>query len=133
MRILAFGLLLVLAANPAQAADPLVAGRKAFQRCANCHQVGPAARSDFGPQLNGIVGRRAGAAPDFAYSPAMKKAGFVWDERRLAAFLRDPDAVVPGNRMRFWNMMSDRQIRDLVSYLRSAGAASQPAPLPARP
>lgn len=127
MRLLALGLLLGFASH-ALAADAIEAGRSAFKRCANCHQVGPGARSNFGPQLNGIVGRRAGAAPDFAYSPAMKKAGFAWDERRLAAFLRDPDAVVPGNRMRFWNMMSDRQLRDLVAYLRSVPAASAPGP-----
>jgi cytochrome c len=113
---------LVLAAPAAQASDPLAAGRAAFQRCANCHQVGPGARSNFGPQLNGIIGRRAGSAPDFAYSPAMKKAGFVWDEKRLAAFLRDPDAVVPGNRMRFWGLRSERQIADLLAYLRAGGA-----------
>lgn len=131
MRLLALGLLLGFAAH-AVAADALEAGRAAFKRCANCHQVGPGARSNFGPQLNGIVGRRAGAARDFAYSPAMKKAGFVWDERRLTAFLRDPDAVVPGNRMRFWNMMSDRQLRELVAYLRSVPAASAPGPAPRR-
>ena len=113
---------LVLAAPAARASDPLAAGRAAFQRCANCHQVGPGARSNFGPQLNGIIGRRAGSAPDFAYSQAMKKAGFVWDEKRLAAFLRDPDAVVPGNRMRFWGLRSERQIADLLAYLRAGGA-----------
>lgn len=113
-------LLACLAAAPLHAADPLAAGRAAFQRCANCHQVGPGARSNFGPQLNGIVGRRAGAATDFAYSPAMKKAGFVWDEKRLAAFLRDPDAVVPGNKMRFWGLSNERQIADLLAYLRAS-------------
>lgn len=122
----AAALALACLAGPALAADPFAAGRAAFKRCANCHQVGPGARSNFGPQLNGIVGRRAGSAPDFAYSPAMKRAGFVWDERRLAAFIDDPDAVVPGNRMRFWGVMSERQIRALVAYLRSLPA--QPAP-----
>lgn len=126
MRIPAL-VLAICVAQPAQAADPLAAGRKAFQRCANCHQVGPNAHSNYGPQLNGIVGRRAGSAPDFAYSPAMKRAGFVWDERRLAAFIDDPDAVVPGNRMRYWGFMSKRQIGDLVAYLRSLPPASQPA------
>jgi cytochrome c len=140
MRALALLAILVAAAPLAGAADPVEAGRTAFKRCANCHQVGPGARSGFGPQLNGIVGRRAGAAPDFAYSPAMKRAGFVWDERRLAAFLRDPDAVVPGNRMRFWGFMSERQVRELVAYLGSlqvaapvASPAASPAATPPAP
>ena len=117
-----FLLVVCLLATPVLAADPLAAGRETFRHCAKCHQVGPGARSNFGPQLNGIIGRRAGAAPDFAYSPAMKKAGFVWDEKRLAAFLRDPDAVVPGNKMRFWGLSNDRQIADLMAYLRASGA-----------
>lgn len=119
MRVLAAALL-VLAAN-AQA-DPLEAGRRAYARCASCHQVGPGAHSAFGPQLNGILGRRAGGAPDYAYSPAMRKAGFVWDENKLAAFLRDPDAVVPGNKMRFWGMRDERQVADLLRYLRAQPA-----------
>lgn len=124
MRVVLAGLAMLLA-TPAVHAVDAAAGRAAFKRCANCHQVGPGARSHFGPQLNGIVGRRAGSAPGFDYSPAMRRAGFTWDEQRLAAFLRDPDAVVPGNRMRFWGMMSERQVGELVAYLRS-----MPAPAP---
>lgn len=101
------------------AADSLAGGRAAFQRCANCHQVGPGARSNFGPQLNGILGRRAGSAPDFAYSPAFRRAGFTWNEKKLAAFLRDPDEVVPGNQMRFWGLRSERRIAELLAYLRA--------------
>lgn len=106
-------------AAAAPAADPLAAGRKAFQRCAGCHQVGPGARSEFGPQLNGILGRRAGSAPGYAYSPALARAGFIWTEQTLAAFLRDPDAVVPGNKMRFWGLSSRRQVADLLVFLRA--------------
>lgn len=120
MRLPSLLLLMLAVAPAAQAADPVAAGRAAFKRCANCHQVGPGARSNFGPQLNGIVGRRSGAAPDFQYSPAMKKANLVWTEKNLAAFLRDPDAVVPGNKMRFWGIGNERQIADLLAYLRSA-------------
>jgi len=123
MRIAAFAVAALCLVRPAFGADPLEAGRAAFKRCANCHQVGASAHSNFGPQLNGIVGRRAGSLPDFAYSPAMKQAGFVWDEQRLAAFIDNPGRVVPGTRMRFWGFMSDRQIRDLVVYLRAQPAA----------
>lgn len=125
LRALLACLPLVCAIAPAAAApasDPLAAGRKAFQRCAGCHQVGPGARSEFGPQLNGILGRRAGSAPGYAYSPALARAGFIWTEQRLAAFLRDPDAVVPGNKMRFWGLSSRRQIADLLVFLRAQPA-----------
>ena len=118
-RVLLLGLAMAIAAPGSRAADPLAAGRAAFKRCANCHQVGAGARSNFGPQLNGILGRRAGSAPDFAYSPAFRRAGFTWNEKNLAAFLRDPDEVVPGNKMRFWGLRSERQIADLLAFLRA--------------
>jgi len=95
------------------------AGQRAFKRCVSCHQVGPAARGMFGPHLNGIVGRKAGATADFKYSPAMKQSGIVWTEQKLAAFLQSPNQVVPGNQMRFWGIGDQRQIANLVAYLRT--------------
>jgi cytochrome c len=97
--------------------DP-VSGKKVFRTCANCHQVGPSARAGFGPQLNGIIGRPAGSTSDYRYSAAMQNAGFVWTEDKLRAFVKDPDAVVPGNRMRFFGIHSERELKDLLAYLR---------------
>lgn len=95
------------------------AGKRAFVRCASCHQVGPSARAGFGPQLNGIIGRKAGSTPDFIYSPAMKQSGIVWTEAKLAAFLRSPKQVVPDNKMRFWGIGDEQQIANLLAYLRA--------------
>lgn len=100
-------------------AGNVAAGKAEFARCAWCHQAGPSARSGFAPQLRGIVGRKAGAATDFSYSPAMKNAGLVWDEVTLAAFLRAPKKVVPDNKMRFWGIGDEQRIADLVAYLRT--------------
>lgn len=94
-------------------------GQRVFQQCASCHQVGPNAHGGFGPQLNGLFGRRAGSTPDYAYSEAMKNAGIVWNEQTLAAFLRDPGKVVPGTKMRFWGIGDANQILALQAYLRS--------------
>jgi cytochrome c len=105
------------AAGGTVAGDP-VAGKRAFAKCASCHSVGPSARGNFGPQLNGLVGRPAGSTKDFKYSPAMRDAGFVWTEARLRAFLRSPDDIVPGNKMRFRGISSEREIDDLLAYLR---------------
>lgn len=94
-------------------------GAALFKTCASCHQVGANARSGFGPQLNGLFGRRAGSAPDYAYSPAMKQSGIVWDEATLSAFLQDPEKVVPGTKMRFWGIGDARERKALLDHLRS--------------
>jgi cytochrome c len=104
-------------ADAASSPARIEAGRKLFARCAGCHQVGPNAVNIFGPQLNGVLGRKAGGVAGYAYSPAMKASQLAWDERNLAAFIRDADVVVPGNKMRFMNFMSEQQARDLVAYL----------------
>ena len=111
-------LLAFLSSSACAAGDP-VAGRAAFAKCASCHQVGPSARGGFGPQLYQVIGRKAGATGDYKYSPAMANAGFVWTEDKLRAFMKAPGDVVPGNKMRFWGIGSDRQIDDILAYLRS--------------
>lgn len=93
------------------------AGRKLFARCAGCHEVGPYAGNIFGPQLNGVLGRQAGSAAGYSYSPALKASGLVWDETNLAAFIRDSEAVIPGNKMRFMNFMSEQQAGEIVAFL----------------
>ncbi len=117
----------VAAAAPPPSASPsalsasgdIAAGKRVFSRCASCHQIGGTAGAFFGPQLTVIVGRPAAATRDFAYSPAMKASRLVWTEQNLAAFIRDPKKVVPGTSMRFWGLSDQRQIADLIAYLRS--------------
>jgi len=125
MKVFATVVATVLAATPVIAsADPQAAriesGRRLFQRCASCHTVGPGAVNGFGPQLNGILGRKAGSAAGYAYSPALRASRIVWDERSLAAFIRDSDKVVPGNKMRFFSFMSEKQALEIVAFLAAA-------------
>jgi cytochrome c len=69
-----------------------------------------------------VLGRKAGGVAGYAYSPALKASTLVWDERNLAAFIRDSEAVVPGNKMRFMNFMSEQQASDIVAYLATQGS-----------
>ncbi|HWV18321.1 MAG TPA: c-type cytochrome [Rhodocyclaceae bacterium] len=100
------------------AAGDAEAGRQAFAKCASCHQV-RIPRSSFGPHLHGVVGRPAAAATDFRYSEAMRKSGIVWTEEALRVFLRSPDKAVPGTSMRFRGVGNERELDDLLAYLRS--------------
>ena len=107
-----------------QAAD-VAAGKAAFAACASCHQVGPQARGGFGPQLNGILGRRAGSSPDYKYSAAMANSKIVWTEASPTAFILAPDKTVPGTRMRFFSLGYDEQrIAKLIAYLRTQPPAN---------
>jgi len=105
--------------GPAHAAGDVVAGKAAFAKCASCHQIGPAARAGFGPQLNGIVGRPAAATKDYRYSAAMQNSRIVWTEDKLRAFMKSLGDVVPGTKMRFWGISDEQQLSNLVAYLRA--------------
>ena len=106
-------------ASVGHAAGDVAAGKRVFAKCVNCHQVGPSARGNFGPQLNGIVGRTAGTTKDYKYSAAMRSSGVVWTEAKLRAFIKSTDDVVPGNKMRFFGIRDEKQITDLLAYLQT--------------
>ena len=116
------GLLLVfpaiMTAGPVSAQDAS-AGSVIFKRCSICHSIDASKGPKIGPPLNGIVGRRAGTAASFAYSPAMKNSGILWTADKLDAFIARPSAVVPGNRMAFGGIPDAKQRADLKAYLTS--------------
>ena len=106
------------AAQPSAQAD-VAAGSQVFHICQACHSLDPG-RNLIGPSLAGVVGRKAGTAPGFDYSEAMKSANITWDAKSLDAYLADPQKVVPGNRMPFGGLKSDLDRQELVAYLEVA-------------
>ena len=84
--------------TPALAQGDATKGKTAFAKCAICHQVGPGAKNLVGPELNGIVGRKAASVADFAmYSAKMKKLGeegFTWTDEHLDKWIADPKAMI---------------------------------------
>lgn len=84
-------------ATSAMAAPP--SGEAVFQqRCSVCHSIQPAP-GKMGPPLAGVVGRKAGSAPGYAYSAAMKASGLTWTPDQLDAFIKAPGKTVPGTKM----------------------------------
>lgn len=112
--VLAGGLLLAFQA----AAADVRRGETVFAaKCALCHTTARGGPTILGPNLSGVVGRKAGDDPSFAYSPAMESAGFTWDNRRLQAYLAAPGDIVPGTRMTYVSLQSRSQRKDLIAYL----------------
>ena len=99
------------------AGNCLAQAPQAFERCVACHAK--EGTGDLGPNLHGVVGRKAGSLDDFRYSRAMARSGIVWNEKTLDAFLKAPDQLVPGTRMPFEGISSDAERATLIQYLKT--------------
>lgn len=119
MRIAAFVALvvLVLSAGRGEAAGDATRGEQIYSRCLACHSL---ERDRTGPRHCGLIGRRAGSLPGFAYSPAMRASGIVWNARTLDLFFADPMANVPGTAMTYAGVDDAQERIDLIAYLASA-------------
>jgi len=100
---------------PAIAADAAAHGKVVFKTCAACHSDKPDA---IGPSLKGVFGRKSGSLADFRYSNAMQRANLTWDDANLRAYIKDPQAKVPGNHMPFGGLSSDADTGDVIAYLK---------------
>jgi cytochrome c len=91
-------------------------GKQVFAACAACHSDKPDA---IGPSLRGVFGRKSGTLSDFRYSNAMRRAGLIWNEDNLRAYIKDPQSKVPGNRMPFGGLQTDKDVDDVIQYLKN--------------
>ena len=124
MKLLSFSLagLALLASMGASVAQDAAAGEKVFlSKCKVCHMAPENAKNLVGPSLAGVVGRKAGTAPDYHYSPANKNSGLTWDEAELKKYLKDPKGVVPGTKMVFPGLQSDQDVDNIIAYLKQFG------------
>jgi cytochrome c len=112
------------AAPPPSSESPSpLSGKKLFRACVICHVAAPpdsaaANQPSVGPNLWGVYGR-ASAEADYAYSPAMRAAGLVWDEASLDAFIANPLKFVPGTRMSFAGEPDPEKRKAIIDYLKT--------------
>jgi cytochrome c len=119
---------LLAVSAPALAEGDATKGKAAFAKCAICHQVGPGAATLVGPELNGIVGRKAASVADYTmYSAGMKKLGgegLTWTEENLDKWIADPKAMIPDSPMAlaFQGIPDAGERADIIAYLKTVPA-----------
>ena len=103
--------------SPAQAAGDAARGEQLYgSRCGACHSLD---ENRAGPAHRGVFGRKAGAARDFDYSPALRASGIVWNEKTLDRWLANPEKLVHGQKMGF-AVPDPKDRADVIAYLKAA-------------
>ncbi len=118
------GALLAACSGSALAEGDAAKGKEVFTQCAVCHMVGPGAVTLIGPELNGIVGRKAASIATYPmYSPAMKTLGdlgVVWTEENLDKWLANPKAMLPDSYMSMFPGLPEASDRaNVIAYLKT--------------
>jgi len=129
------------AAAPAEEAMPdwgtvlpaadVAAGKTASVKCEQCHDLSKGGPNKIGPNLFGVVDRARGSHEGFAYSSAMKGKPGNWTYDELFKFIKAPGADIPGTKMSFAGLRSEKDRINLIAYLRSNADAPAAIPAPA--
>ncbi|MBO0750606.1 MAG: c-type cytochrome [Bradyrhizobiaceae bacterium] len=106
-------------AGAARAGGDRDKGKAAFVRqCAICHTAEKDGGNRFGPNLFGIVGKKAGTAPGYTYTNAFRTvANWEWTEDAIGGWMMSPAAMVPGTAMAAFQGIAEKDRDDLIAYL----------------
>ena len=111
------------------------AGEAVFAKCKSCHNADNGGPNGTGPNLWGVVGRKPGSHPGFAYSTAMTDFGAkqpVWDYEHISEFIKEPQKHLPGTKMTFVGLKKTPDRVNVIAYLHGQGSSLPiPAPNPA--
>lgn len=112
----AFAALVSTAGDDARVCDH-ARGEQVFMKCQPCHTAVAGGPHIVGPNLHGVIGRKAGTASGFNYSHAFREAGFTWDRAKLDQYLEDPAAFVGSNWMPFAGLKRSEDRQDIICFL----------------
>jgi cytochrome c len=110
-----------MASSAAAQSGDAARGEQLFkQQCMICHTIAADGGNKIGPNLHGVIGRKAGQAAGFSFSEAMAKSGIVWDDKTLTEYLESPAKRVPNGKMTFAGVKQKGQLDDMIAYLHKA-------------
>ena len=112
--------ILVAGSASAQSGNEARGERLFNQQCKACHTLDKDGARTVGPNLHGLVGRKAGSTEGYSSSEAMKASGIVWDDKTLVEYLKDPKGRVPGTKMVYSGLKQEAQQADMIAFLKKA-------------
>jgi cytochrome c len=92
-------------------------GQSKFALCQTCHTLVKDGPNMTGPNLYGVLGRKAASLPSFKYSDPLKASGWTWDAARIDTWITDPKATLPGTKMTFAGFKDPKDRTDVIAWL----------------
>jgi nitrite reductase (NO-forming) len=130
---LAIAIFLLSSAAALAQSDSVADGKKVFRKCAACHSL-ESGRNKVGPNLANVIGQKAAGVESYNYSSALERSGIVWTEDNLSKFLEQPSKLVPGTKMLFPGLKTEKDRAAVIAYMKSeAGVSSLAPPAPVAP
>jgi cytochrome c len=121
----------------------VAAGQAATAVCQACHNFSAAGTNVIGPGLWGVVGRKPGSHPGFAYSQGMLAFGQkqpIWDYQHIFEFIKGPQQYIEGTKMTYAGLKDPQARINVIAYLHTLGSTlpipkpnPAAAPAPAKP
>ena len=113
----------------------VAAGKTVTAKCQSCHNFDSGGPNMTGPNLFGVLGRKPGSHPGFAYSQGMTDFGAkqpVWDYVHINDFVSGPQKYIDGTKMTFVGLKQRQDRINVIAYLHTLGSSLPiPAPAPA--
>jgi len=92
-------------------------GAKVFKKCLACHNIGKGDPNKIGPNIFGVINRRAGSVSDYKYSKAMLAYGKVWSFEEMNSFLTKPKDWIKGTKMSFAGLKKAKDRAAVILYM----------------
>ena len=106
-------------------------GKTLSTKCEQCHDLSKGGPNKIGPNLFGVVDRPRATHEGFSYSSAMKGKPGNWTYDELFKFIKAPGVDIPGTKMSFAGLRSEKDRINLIAYLRTNADSPSPIPAPA--
>ncbi len=92
-------------------------GAKVFKKCLACHSIEKGGSNKIGPNIFGVLNRKAGSVSGYKYSKAMLAYGKVWSFEEMDGFLAKPKDWIKGTKMSFMGLKSAKDRAAVILYM----------------